>query len=177
MFYLTAPSIQTNQKRKEVRDRSAEYEKVEDKVIISFESADRIEDCAERIDRAAEDKQAEKEKCVRVTFVNRIEKKNAHPAKHHVKHHLKLFVFFLIYKRQRNSERSRYNTDRNADNGKRSVIGEYIENHQRNACARNQNKYNRMVNKSCNFFCFSRGKSMINRRAAVKNNHSRSENY
>ena len=34
------PSIQTNQKSKEVRDRSAEDEKVEDKVIISFESAD-----------------------------------------------------------------------------------------------------------------------------------------
>ena len=75
MFYLTAPSIQTNQKRKKVRDRSAEYEKVEDKVILSFESADRIENRAERIDRGAEDKQTEKQQRIRVAFVNRIKKK------------------------------------------------------------------------------------------------------
>ena len=54
---------------------------------------------------------------------------------------------------------------------------EHVKYHKRNACARNQNKNNRMVNKSCNFLCFSRGKSMINRRTAVKNNHSDAENY
>ena len=40
LIFTIALSIQTNQKSKEVRDRSAEDEKVEDKVIISFESAD-----------------------------------------------------------------------------------------------------------------------------------------
>ena len=40
LIFTIALSIQTNQKSKEVRDRSAEYEKVEDKEIISFESAD-----------------------------------------------------------------------------------------------------------------------------------------
>lgn len=40
LIFTIALSIQTNQKSKEVRDRSAENEKVEDKVIISFESAD-----------------------------------------------------------------------------------------------------------------------------------------
>ena len=140
---------------------------MKDKVIIPFESAERIENRAERINYAAEDKQAEKKQCIRVAFINRIEKKNTHPAKHHVKHHLKLFVFFLIYKRQRNSERSRYNTDRNAGDCKRFVIGQHVKYHQRYACARYQNKNNRMVNKPCDFFRFSRGKSVINRRAAV----------
>lgn len=39
-FNPVMPSIQTNQKCKEVRDRSAEDEKVKNEVIISFESAD-----------------------------------------------------------------------------------------------------------------------------------------
>lgn len=39
-FNPVTSSIQTNQKCKEVRDRSAEDEKVENEVIISFESAD-----------------------------------------------------------------------------------------------------------------------------------------
>ena len=40
MFNLVTSSIQTNQECKEVRDRSAEDEKVENEVVISFESAD-----------------------------------------------------------------------------------------------------------------------------------------
>lgn len=40
IFYSVTSSIQTNQKCKEVRDRSAEDEKVKNEVIISFESAD-----------------------------------------------------------------------------------------------------------------------------------------
>lgn len=39
-FNPVTSSIQANQKCKEVRDRSAEDEKVENEVIISFESAD-----------------------------------------------------------------------------------------------------------------------------------------
>lgn len=39
-FNPVTSSIQTNQKCKEVRDRSAEDKKVENEVIISFESAD-----------------------------------------------------------------------------------------------------------------------------------------
>lgn len=39
-FNPVTPSIQTNQKCKEVRDRSAKDEKVKNEVIISFESAD-----------------------------------------------------------------------------------------------------------------------------------------
>lgn len=39
-FNPVMPSIQANQKCKEVRDRSAEDEKVKNEVIISFESAD-----------------------------------------------------------------------------------------------------------------------------------------
>lgn len=40
IFNPVTSSIQTNQKCKEVRDRSAEDKKVENEVIISFESAD-----------------------------------------------------------------------------------------------------------------------------------------
>lgn len=39
-FNPVTSSIQTNQKCKEVRDRSAKDEKVKNEVIISFESAD-----------------------------------------------------------------------------------------------------------------------------------------
>lgn len=40
IFYSVTSSIQTNQKCKEVCDRSAKDEKVKNEVIISFESAD-----------------------------------------------------------------------------------------------------------------------------------------
>ena len=177
MFYLTAPSIQTNQKRKEVRDRSAEDKEVKNEMVISFESADRIEDRAERINCAAEDEQPEKQQSVWVAFINRIKKKNAHPAEHHVKHHLQLLKFFLINKRQGDTEYCRHNADRNADDRKRFVIGEYVENHQRYARACYQNKNNRVIDKTRNFFRFARGQPVINRRAAVKNNHGGAENY
>ena len=90
------------------------------------------------------------------------------------KDHAKLIDDFISQVDQTGSPAD---TDRNAGDSKGFVIGEHVKYHKRNACARNQNKNNRMVNKSCNFLCFSRGKSMINRRTAVKNNHSDAENY
>ena len=151
---ITVPSIQTNQKRKEVCDSSAEDEEVEYEVVIPFEPADRIKYRAESINCAAEDKQAEEQQCVWITFINRIKEKNAHPSEHHIKHHLQLLIFFLIYKGQRNPEYCRHDTDRNTDDRKCSVIGENVEYHQRYACACYQDKDDRMIDQPGNSFCF-----------------------
>ena len=67
-----------------MRYRSAEYEKVEDKVKILFISAERIENRSDRINYTAEYQQSEKQKAVFIIEINRIKKKYTHPADHHI---------------------------------------------------------------------------------------------
>ena len=64
--------------------RSAEYEKVEDKVEILFISAERIENRSDRINYTAENQQSEQQKAVFIVEINRIKQKNTHPSEHHI---------------------------------------------------------------------------------------------
>ena len=67
-----------------MRHRTAEYEKVEDKVVILFISAERIENRSDRINYTAEYQQSEQQKAVFIIEINRIKQKNTHPADYHI---------------------------------------------------------------------------------------------
>ena len=159
-----------------MRHRTAEYEKVEDKVEILPVSAERIENRSDRVNYSSENQQSEQQKTVFIIEINRIKQKNTHPADYHIKHHLKLFKFFLIYECKCDTENRSRNAHRNTGYRKSLVIGEDVKYHQRYTRSGYQDEDYGVVNESCNLFCVPGCKPMVNRRAAVKNNHSRSEN-
>ena len=67
-----------------MRHRTAEYEKVEDKVEIIPVSAERIENRSDRVNYSSENQQSEQQKTVFIIEINRIKQKNTHPADYHI---------------------------------------------------------------------------------------------
>ena len=67
-----------------MRHRTAEYEKVKDKVEILPVSAERIENRSDRVNYSSENQQSEQQKAIFIVEINRIKKKNTHPADYHI---------------------------------------------------------------------------------------------